>query len=502
MTRREPDLAEPGQAKNPAPEEITEALEGLPFIIVGIGASAGGLEALEAFFTNIPPDIGAGFVVITHMDPEHRSLLPEILQRSTTMPVVQIEHGMKVQPNTVYVIPPNTDLAIQDGTLILEEPALPRGGRLPIDHFFRRLAEDQDSRAVGILLSGMGHDGVLGLRALKERLGMVMVQDPITAEFPSMPQSVVVSGLADSIAPADKLPELLVDYVQSYQSIREARGEKMRYERARSKILTLIRSRTGEDYSTFKESRIRGRIERRMGLHQIKDSDEYVRYVQEHLEELDSLAQEIPSGPNWFFQNPEVWAILRERALPELIRTKPSGSTLRVWVAGCATGEQAYSMAIELEEAIEASGRRATSSLNLRHRHRPGKIAEARNGVYIANIEMDVSPERLERFFTKRDSTYQVRLEIREKIIFAQHNILNHPLFLHLDLLDARGLLLSMSPEGVQEIVSLFQGALAPGESSYSASITLLQNRLRILNPGYDLEDYRRLPRPEGGESR
>ena len=504
MTGREPNLAEPGQTKDPAPEEITEVLEGLPFIIVGIGASAGGLEALEAFFKNIPPDIGAGFVVITHMDPEHRSLLPEILQRSTTMPVVQIEHGMKVQPNTVYVIPPNTDLAIQDGTLILEEPALPRGGRLPIDHFFRRLAEDQDSRAVGILLSGMGHDGVLGLRALKERLGMVMVQDPITAEFPSMPQSVVVSGLADSIAPADKLPELLVDYVQSYQSIREARGEKMRYERARSKILTLIRSRTGEDYSTFKESRIRGRIERRMGLHQIKDSDEYVRYVQEHLEELDSLAQEIPSGPNWFFQNPEVWAILRERALPELIRTKPSGSTLRIWVAGCATGEQAYSMAIELEEAIEASGRRGDLQYQIFATDiDQEKIAEARNGVYIANIEMDVSPERLERFFTKRDSTYQVRLEIREKIIFAQHNILNHPLFLHLDLLDARGLLLSMSPEGVQEIVSLFQGALAP------SGILILSIDYPAPEPPANFEPldttwkiYRRLPRPEGGESR
>jgi len=464
MARGEVDPAEPGPGRAVAPEEITEAPGEPPFIITGIGASAGGLEALETFLKNTPPDIGAGFVVVTHMDPKRKSMLSEILQRSTTMPVSQIEHGMKVRPNSVYVIPPNTNLTIQKGILNLEEPSRPRGMRLPIDHFFRGLAQDQDSKAVGILLSGMGHDGVLGLRSLKERLGTVMVQDPITAEFPSMPRSVIVSGLADYIAPADELPKLLVDYIRSYRSLREANLEEKRYTNARSKILALIRSRTGEDYSMFKESLIRGRIVRRMGLHQIGDGEEYVRYVQEHPGEIDILAQEIPTGPNWFFRNPEVWKILREELLPELVRAKSDGSTIRVWVSGCATGEQTYSMAIALEEALQSSGRENEIQYQIfatdidRER-----ILEAREGIYIANIEVDVSAERLERFFTKRDDTYQIRREIREKTVFAQHNILTHPPFLHLDILDVESLLLYTSPDVVQKLMPLLFYALNPG---------------------------------------
>ena len=500
MARREEDPAERGPERAVAPEEIAEPLKESPFIITGIGASAGGLEALEVFFKNTPPDIGSGFVVVTHMDPEHKSLLPEILQRHTTMPVMQIEHGMRVRPNSVYVIPPNTNLTIKKGILNLEEPARPRGMRLPIDHFFRRLAQDQDSKAVGILLSGMGHDGVLGLRSLKERLGTVMVQDPITAEFPSMPRSVIVSGLADYIAPADNLPKLLTNYIQSYQSIREENLEEKNYANARAKILALIRSRTGEDYSMFKESLIRGRIERRMGLHQISDGEEYVRYVQKHPKEIDILAQEIPTGPNWFFRNPEVWRTLRERLLPDLIRARPGGSTLRVWVSGCATGEQTYSMAIELEEAIESSGRDRELQYQIfstdidRER-----VVEAREGTYIANIEVDVSPERLEHFFTKRDNTYQIHQEIREKTVFAQHNILTHPPFLHLDILDVRSLLLYTSPDVVRKLIPLFQYALNPGGIlilgiDYSAEEP----------PGYfeSIDEtwkiYRRMPTPEG----
>ncbi len=484
------------------PEEIIEASEGLPFIIVGIGASAGGLEALETFFGNVPPDIGAGFVVVTHMDPEHRSLLPELLQQSTAMPVLQIKHGMKVRPNTVYVIPPNTNLTVQRGILNLEEPSRPRGMRLPIDHFFRGLAQDQDSKAVGILLSGMGHDGVLGLRSLKERLGMVMVQDPITAGFPSMPRSVIVSGVADYIAPADELPRLLASYIQSRQSLYEASPEEKGYTNARAKVLALIRSKTGEDYSMFKESLIRGRIERRMGLHQISDGEEYVRYIQEHPEEIDILAQEIPTGPNWFFRNPEIWAILHEKLLSELIRARMGGSTLRAWVPGCATGEQTYSMAIALEEAIQSSGREGDIQYQIfatdidRER-----ILEAREGTYIANIEVDVSPERLERFFTKRGSTYQVRQEIREKTIFAQHNILNHPPFLHLDILDARGLLLYTSPDMVQRLIPLFWYALNPGGILILGIDYPAEEPPDHFEPiGGDWKIYRKIVMPEGGE--
>ncbi|MDI6877684.1 MAG: chemotaxis protein CheB [Methanomicrobiales archaeon] len=485
------------------PEEIAGA-PGEPFIVTGIGASAGGLEALEVFFKNTPPDIGTGFVVVTHMDPEHKSLLPEILQRHTKMPVVQIQQGMAVRPNSVYVIPPNTNLSIQNGTLNLEEPAQQRGMRLPIDYFFRRLAQDQDSRAVGILLSGMGHDGVLGLRALKERLGTVMVQDPVSAEFPSMPRSVIVSGLADYIAPAEKLPKLLTDYISAYHEIRTVKREEKTYENSRSKILALIRSRTGEDYSSFKESIIRGRIERRMGLHRIKQIEEYVRYVQEHPREIDVLATEIPTGPMWFFRNTEAWEILREKVLPELIQSKPRDSMLRVWVSGCATGEQAYSMAIALEETIEKLGRSNEIQFQIfatdidRER-----ISEAREGMYVANIETDLSPEQLEHFFTKNDSTYQVRQEIREKTVFAQHNMLTHPPFLHLDILDVRSLLLYTSADVVQKMIPLFQYALNPG-GILVLGIDYTPKESPELFESIDStwKIYRRMPTPEGKDIR
>ncbi|MFA7562069.1 MAG: CheR family methyltransferase, partial [Methanoculleus sp.] len=289
-------------------------------------------------------------------------------------------------------------------------------------------------------------------------------QDPITAEFPSMPRSVIVSGLADYIAPAGELPKLLANYIRSYRSLHEANLEEKRYTNSRTKILALIRSRTGEDYSMFKESLIRGRIERRMGLHQIGDGEGYVRYIQEHPKEIDILAREIPTGPNWFFRNPEVWKILRENVLGELIRTRPDGSTIRVWVSGCATGEQTYSMAIALEEALQSSGRENEIQYQIfatdidRER-----ILEAREGTYIANIEVDVSAERLARFFTRRDNTYQIRQEIREKTVFAQHNILTHPPFLHLDILNVESLLLYTSPDVVQKLMPLFLYALNPG---------------------------------------
>ncbi|WP_301663167.1 chemotaxis protein CheB [Methanoculleus frigidifontis] len=508
MTEKEAKLGEPdpedGPKKAVAPEEVTAPPEERPFIITGIGASAGGLDALEVFFKHTPPDLGAGYVVVTHMDPEHKSLLPEILQRHTTMPVMQIEQGMQIRPDSVYVIPPNTDLGISGGTFSLEKPSRQRGMRLPIDHFFRWLAQDQDSKAVGILLSGMGHDGVLGLRALKERLGTVLVQDPVTAEFPSMPRSVIVSGLADHIAPADKLPKLLGEYIASYHGIREAKREGREYGKARSKILALIRSRTGEDYSMFKESLVRGRIERRMGLHRIGTIEEYMRYVQEHPREIDILAQEIPTGPNWFFRNADAWGTFRKQALPDLIRSKPDDSTLRVWVSGCATGEQAYSMAIELEEAIASLGRTDEVRYQIFATDIDrDRVVEARDGTYIANIETDVSPERLERFFTKGDNTYQVRPEIREKTVFAQHNILTHPPFLHLDILDVRSLLLYTSPDVVQKLIPLFLYALNPGGIlflgiDYAAPEP--PEYFRSIDAAWKI--YRRMPTPEGMDIR
>ncbi|HZD42663.1 MAG TPA: chemotaxis protein CheB, partial [Methanomicrobiales archaeon] len=407
--------------------------EEAPVFITGIGASAGGLEALEEFFRHTPTDAGTGFVVVTHMDPKHKSLLPEILQRYTEMPVSQAETGMAVKPNSVYITPPNTYISIRKGTLTLQEPTLMRGIRMPIDFFFRHLAADRDSRAIGIILSGMGHDGVLGLRALRERMGTVMAQDPASAQFPSMPQSAITYGIVDYIAPAGELPDMLVNYVKSFSSITEEGMDPKTFGGALSRIFTLIRAQTGESLSMFKGDLLEKHIERRMSLHNIEKLDDYLEYIERHTTEIEALGKEIPLGPTRFFRNPEAWDTFRDKALSDIIKSKNEGSVLRVWVSGCASGEEAYSMAIILQEAIETH--RKDGSLNYQVFATDidkDAINRARDGKYIANIESDVSPDRLERFFTKEDNTYTVRPEIRERMVFAHHNIFTHPPFTHL----------------------------------------------------------------------
>jgi two-component system CheB/CheR fusion protein len=461
-TREKPGK-EPGKTGNRKKTKSAVSPE-LPCAIVGIGASAGGLEALEQFFTHMPANTGMAFVVILHQDPRQKGMLTEILVRYTSMTVVEVSDNIRAEPNTVYVKPSNADIAILQGVLTLLETEPVRGLHLPIDIFFRHLAEDQDGKAVGILLSGTGSDGTLGIRALKEHAGMVMVQDPLSTTFGSMPQSAIATGLVDYVALPPKLPELLVQYVQGLAQMPAVMKTPDRAtENELARIFILLRSRSGQDFSQYKRSTIQRRIGRRMSLQQLTSLEDYVRYIQENPAEIDILAKELLIGVTQFFRDPDAWENLKE-SLSRLIKRTPAGSTLRAWVVGCSTGEEAYTMAVVFQETLDALGR----SGEIRYQVfgtdvDRGAIEIARQGVYSANIMVDVSPERLDRFFIREDDTFTIRPEIRETVVFAPHNILTDPPFTHLDALSCRNLLIYLSPELQKKLITLFHYALNPG---------------------------------------
>ncbi|MDO8939734.1 MAG: chemotaxis protein CheB [Methylicorpusculum sp.] len=432
--------------------------------IVGIGASAGGLEALEAFFFHVPLESGLGFVVIQHQDPTYKGMLPELLQRSTSMKVVPASNRVKVKPDCIYVIPPNKDLSILHGSLYLLDPVDPRGLRLPIDFFLRSLAEDQRERAVGVILSGMGSDGTFGLRAIKENAGLVLVQEPSTAKFDGMPRSAINAGLADIIAPAQDLPQRLTAYFKHSPRGLQQEPEpiiELKSQSALEQIIILLREHTGNDFLLYKKNTIYRRIERRMGLHQIHTIAGYVRFLRENPQELDLLFKELLIGVTSFFRDPQVWEQLKNEAIPALLDAYPKGKELRAWVPACSTGEEAYSLAIVFKEALKEAKPQAEFSLQIFATDLDeDAIEKARQAFYPGNISADVSPARLDRYFTVEDNGYRINKEIREKVIFAPQNIIMDPPFTKLDILSCRNLLIYLGPDLQKKLIPLFHYTL------------------------------------------
>jgi two-component system, chemotaxis family, CheB/CheR fusion protein len=435
-----------------------------PFYIVGMGGSAGSLEAFEQFFQNMPGDTGLAFVIVSHLDPTHKGIMPELLQRTTTMKVQQAKDGMKVQPDHVYVIPPNRDMSILHKTLQLLEPSMPRGLRMPIDFFFRHLAEDQMENSIAIIFSGMGSDGTLGIKAIKEKMGMVMVQDPGSTKYDGMPQSAINTGLVDFVAPANELPAKLLGYVDHYYKMdRETPPAEKKTTSAMQKIFALIRAQTGNDFSLYKKNTVRRRIERRMNVHQINNINQYVRYLQENSHEIDLLFKELLIGVTNLFREPEAFAVLKEKVILQMLKSKNRGDTIRIWVVGCSTGEEAYSIAIVLKECLDDLKLKGNKIQIYATDIDKDAIDLARQGVYPANIAADVSQERLQRFFTKEDDRYRIKKDIRDMIIFAPQNILTDPPFTKLDLLSCRNLLIYLNAEAQKKLLPLFHYALNPG---------------------------------------
>jgi len=340
--------------------------------------------------------------------------MPELLQRATSMKVQQVADRTKVLPNHVYVLPPNSDMSILHGRLHLLAPVAARGLRLPIDFFFRSLAEDQGEHSVGIILSGMGSDGSLGIKAIKEKAGLVLVQDPETAKFNTMPQSAVATGLADIVMPVEELPHKLMAYSEHLPRI--ARTELALDEKAHDaleKIVVLLLSHTGHDFRMYRRSTLHRRVERRMGIHQILKIGIYVRYLQENPQELDILFKELLIGVTKFFRDSAAWELMAKDVLPALIKKKSSSSTLRAWVAGCSSGEEAYSLAMVFAETLKQLNSTENISLQIYATDLDkDAIDKARQGLFPENIVADISPARLSRFFNKEDHCYRVFKQI------------------------------------------------------------------------------------------
>jgi two-component system CheB/CheR fusion protein len=432
------------------------------FPIVGIGASAGGLEAFELFFKTMPPESGMAFVLIPHLDPGHASMLSEILQRNTTMPVHEAQDQIKIQPNHVYIIPPAKDMAIFHGAISLSVPELARGLRLPIDAFFRSLAEDQGEQAICVILSGSGSDGTLGLRAIHGVGGVSFVQEPTTAKYDGMPSSAVQSGLATYVMPVDKITEQLVAYVKTIADtgIPPAPPAPASLSAMR-RIMMLLRTKTGNDFSLYKQSTIRRRIERRMGVHNLKDVDAYARYLSEDSGEVSILFKELLINVTSFFRDKEAFEALNKEALPRLFENKPENHIFRVWVPGCASGEEAYSIAMLFREYMDEIKQEFKLQIYATDID-DTSIATARAGMYPANIAADVSPDQLRRFFTKEESGFRIKKDIRELVIFAVQNVIKDPPFTKMDLISCRNLLIYLDTELQNHVIPAFHYALRP----------------------------------------
>ncbi len=453
----------PAPSPVPTPADLAPASPA-PFPIIGMGASAGGLAAFEAFFQSMPPATGRdmAFVIVQHLDPVHKSILVELIQKYASLEVSVAHDGGEVLPGHVYVIPPNRDLALLGGRLHLLEPASPRGMRLPIDFFFRSLAQDRHDNAICIVLSGTGSDGTLGLKAVKGEGGMVMVQSPGSAGYDGMPRSALATGMADFELPPDRMPEALLAYVHRTFAMRRPLAPVPSAPVADGvpKVLALLRAQTGHDFSQYKPNTIRRRIERRIALAQVDHLDDYLRYLRDAPREADLLFREMLIGVTAFFRDPEAFEALRDNVLEPLLEGAGDG-TVRIWLPGCSTGEEAYSIAIlvrEIQDARKSGVPVQIFATDLDDR----AIDTARTAVYPENIAADVSPERLARFFAHESGNFRVVKSIRDQVVFARHDLLKDPPFSRLDLVSCRNLLIYLGGEAQRKVLSLFHCALNP----------------------------------------
>ncbi len=452
-------MNDPGTARPQAP-----APEAPDFPIVGLGASAGGLDAFERFFSHLPPDSGMAFVVVQHLARDHESLLPELLARHTEMEVHEAREGIEIEPNHVYVIPPNRLMTITDGVLSIEEYPAERGHPITIDLFFRSLARELGERCIGIVLSGTGTEGAQGVKEVKGVGGLTLVQDPETAKFPGMPLNAIGTGIVDYVLPPEEMPEHLLFYVERALPARqraqlEQTGESTGLQ---LRIFDLVHRETGHDFSDYKMTTIRRRIGRRMAVNQITEPDAYVRYLERTPAEVRTLFREFLIGVTHFFRDAEAFEALETQVIPEIFKGRAPGDPIRAWVAGCSTGEEAYSLAILLREQMEGLGTEYEVQIFASDIDAEA-VAIARRGVYPKSIAADVSDERLERFFFAQDESYEVIPEIRGMVIFADQSFIKDPPFSHLDLISCRNVLIYLNTELQRRVIPLFHYALRPG---------------------------------------
>jgi two-component system CheB/CheR fusion protein len=456
--RKEPDTTKrPRKASPAAPKG--EAI----YFIVGIGASAGGLEALQELFQNLPADTGMGFVVVSHLDPTHLSMLPELIGKTTKMPVSEAKNQTSVKPNSIYIIPRNKRMAIVNGKLTLLEAAEPHGIRFPIDFFLKSLADDQGLRAVCIILSGTGTDGTIGLKAVKAGSGLVIAQEPSSARYNGMPTSAIDTGLVDFVLPPSKIAKQLASFATSFKTrpVQVPPEATDRLADLFEKIFRLLRQHTKHDFSQYKRATITRRIERRMTVNQISHIRDYVSLLEQNPAEVEALFKDLLISVTGFFRDRKAFIALKE-CLTNLISTIPQTAVIRAWVLGCATGEEAYSIAILIKECLHEMGQDNQVQIFATDID-DDAINKARAGYYPANIAADVTQERLERFFVKKEDVYAVKKEIRDAVVFATQDVNKDPPFTKVDLICCRNLLIYLNTVLQARLLSLLHYALNEG---------------------------------------
>ena len=433
--------------------------------VVAIGASAGGIEALTDLMSYLPVDTGMAFVLVQHLDPKHHSILTELLARKTTMNVTEVSDGVQVEPNHVYVIPPNASMSISNHTLHIGPREEGRGLHMSVDHFMRALAEQHGNRAIGVILSGSGSDGTLGMAEIQAHGGVTFAQDEATAKYDGMPRSAVIAGCVDYVLPpkgiAKELSRIARHPYLNRNSLSGTTEVALAPASGLNTIFQVLRRTTGVDFTHYRQSTILRRIQRRMVVHKIDKIEDYVKYVQSNPAEIKALYQDMLINVTSFFRNTQVFGALKSSVFPVIQKNLVRERGIRVWTPGCASGEETYSVAIAL---LETLGDRA-SQIPIQFFGTDvseSSIARARNGVYPENIQGDLSPERLRRFFTKVDGGYRVSKTIRDACIFAQHNVLNDPPFSQMDLICCRNLLIYLEPILQSKVISLFHYALRP----------------------------------------
>jgi two-component system CheB/CheR fusion protein len=463
----------PHQAKAAPPRSSQDAVPArgpargpADFLVVGIGASAGGLDACRRLVDALPAENGMAFVLVQHLDPTHESMMVDLLAGHTSMNVRQAADGMLIERENFYVIPPGTYLSVGNGSLHLSEPQARHGARLPFDFLLNSLAEEYGARAVCIILSGTGADGSLGLKAVKEKCGLIIAQDPDEASYDGMPRSAITTGAVDLVLPVAKIPEALAKYDRRMVLTRAQNGLRPR-DAAQDwlrEIIDLLRTKTAHDFTLYKQGTLQRRIERRMAMAAIEtdDMDRYLDLLRSDAAELDLLAKDLLINVTSFFRDPKVFDLLAEKIIPDLVRGHPPDQPLRIWVAGCSTGEETYSLTMLLREQITAAKRNIKLQVFASDVD-PDAVGGAREGLYPETIEADVSPARLARFFSKEDHGYRVLPELRAAVVFTVQNVLADPPFSRLDLVSCRNLLIYLRPEAQAKVISLFHFALREG---------------------------------------
>ncbi|WP_295999868.1 chemotaxis protein CheB [Rugamonas sp.] len=464
MSNRAADAPVPAGLPSPAaalvaPPAARAAAPSLPAVpIVGIGASAGGLDPICELLASVQPGSGAAYVVIQHLDPLHKGMLPELLQRVTAMRVIEIVDRTEVAADSVYVIPPNTDLGFADGLLVLQVPQQERGHRLPIDTFFQALARERGELAAGVVLSGMGGDGTLGLQAIKQHGGLTLAQLPSSAKFDPMPRSAIAAGAADLVALPVDMPAHILAYRRPLKlplPLLAQRRDSLH------ELFQLLLAQTGANFADYKLNTVLRRIERRIKLQQLRTLEQYVDHLHQNPAEVELLFKELLIGVTQFFRDQKIWEHMASTALPQLLTAHPQGLALKAWIPACSTGEEAYSLAIVFQEVIERLAPKARYTLQIFATDLdPDAIARARTGVFAATIEADVSTERLQRYFLPTEKGYRIRKDLRNSIIFAQQNVISDPPFTKLDILCCRNLLIYFNPTLQEQLIPLFHYAL------------------------------------------